>query len=215
MGCARRGSHPGSASALLARFGTDEQSASIQTITADEVIAFGQTSMTVDSGTRAVFGTALTCGTPGSGIHVTTDHLTGVTAAMYAGALLTAGIGDGEVVVAAPPDAEAQGIITLAGIFKTLQAGACGKSSIAPSRQAMAYRWFTTTQALGQALNDPHAALYLHSDRPAPVARRRQRRSRGRRAGLRRCDRSDRHCDPSGSASGHPRSSTPHRRSTS
>lgn len=144
---------------LLTRFGADEQSANIQTITTDEVIAFEQASMVVDPGTRATFGTALSCGTPGSGLHLTTDNITDVPAAMYAGALLTAGIGDGEVIVAAPPDSGSTALVTLAGIFKTLQSNVCNKQPITPAQQELTYRWLSTTQALGQVLNDQQAAL--------------------------------------------------------
>jgi uncharacterized protein YpuA (DUF1002 family) len=67
-------------------------------------------------GTRSLSSARITMQSPGSGIDVTCCNITYVTPAMYASALLTAGVQDAKVVVAAP--VPVSGTAALAGIFK-------------------------------------------------------------------------------------------------
>ncbi len=144
--------------ALLARFGVTEGVDTVLTITTPEMVEAMQNIIPIPEGYTSVSSTALTCAAPGSGLHVTTENITRVTAGMYAGALLTAGIGDAELVVAAPVDAAAEGMTALTGVFKGFVNGACGRGEVDPARRELAYRWLGTTAGLGNALGDQNIA---------------------------------------------------------
>ncbi len=152
---------PAQRQALLDHFGAKEGTDTIVTISTVEMTAAMQNIMLVPPGYKSVSSTALTCRTPGSGLRVTTEHITKVTAGMYAGALLTAGIGDADLIVAAPADAEAEGMTALTGMFKGLAGGVCGRGALDPKRRELAYRWLATTARVGDALGDQTAAAKL------------------------------------------------------
>ncbi len=147
--------------ALLQRFGAIEGTDKILTISGPETSDAMQSVIPVAPGYLAVSSTALTCASPGSGLRVATENIQKVTAGMYAGALLTAGIGDAELIVAAPADAPAEGMTALAGLFKSFQEGACGRGEVDPARRNLAYSWLATTAGLGDALEDQNAATRL------------------------------------------------------
>lgn len=147
--------------ALLQRFGAVEGTDKILTISGPETSDAMQGVIPVAPGYTAVSSTALRCGASGSGLRVTTENIQKVTAGMYAGALLTAGIGDAELIVAAPADAPAEGMTALAGLFKSFGEGACGRGEVEPARRALANSWLATTAGLGDALGDQNAATRL------------------------------------------------------
>ena len=124
--------------ALLQTFGAREGIDKILTVDTTEMRASMQDIIPVPEGYTSVSSTALTCGTPGSGLRVTTENITRVSAGMYAGALLTAGIGDAGFIVAAPAAAQAEGMTALTGIFKGFEGGACGRGEIEPARRELA-----------------------------------------------------------------------------
>jgi uncharacterized protein YpuA (DUF1002 family) len=143
---------------LLTRFGATEGVDTILTINRDEQIAAMQNIIPVDAGYTAISSSALTCPAPGSGLQITTENIDLVTPAMYAGALLTAGITDAQLTVAAPAGAVSQGMTALTGIFRAFDNGACGRAAVDPLRQELATRWLATTAAIGNALGDNAAA---------------------------------------------------------
>jgi uncharacterized protein YpuA (DUF1002 family) len=147
--------------ALLQAFGGREGTDKILTIDTTEMRASMQDIIPVPEGYTSVSSTALTCGMAGSGLLVTTENITRVSAGMYAGALLTAGIGDAAFIVAAPADAQAEGMTALTGIFKGFEGGACGRGEIEPVRRELAYRWLATTERLAGAAGDETAASNL------------------------------------------------------
>ncbi len=147
--------------ALLQTFGAREGIDKILTVDTTEMRASMQDIIPVPEGYTSVSSTALTCGTPGSGLRVTTENITRVSAGMYAGALLTAGIGDAGFIVAAPAAAQAEGMTALTGIFKGFQGGACGRGEIEPARRELAYRWLATTERLAGTTGDETAAANL------------------------------------------------------
>ena len=147
--------------ALLQTFGAREGIDKILTVDTTEMRASMQDIIPVPEGYTSVSSTALTCGTPGSGLRVSTDNITRVSAGMYAGALLTAGIGDAAFVVAAPAAAQAEGMTALTGIFKGFEGGACGRGEIEPARRELAYRWLATTERLAGTTGDETAAATL------------------------------------------------------
>ncbi len=144
--------------ALLMRFGAVDGTDTILTITRDEQIAAMQNIIPVDASYLAISSSALTCPAPGTGLQVSTENITLVTPAMYSGALLTAGITDAQLIVAAPPDAASDGMTALTGIFRAFDAGACGRAAVDPTRQELATRWLATASAVGSSLNDNAAA---------------------------------------------------------
>ncbi|GAC1655767.1 MAG: hypothetical protein NVS4B8_30880 [Herpetosiphon sp.] len=146
---------------LLDRFGAKDGTDKIVTIDTGEMTQAMKDIIPVPAGYKSISSTSLACTAPGTGLHVTTEHITRVTAGMYAGALLTAGIGDAELVVAAPADAEAEGMTALAGMFKSLSGSVCGRGEIDTKRRDLAYRWLATTAKLGDTLGDQNAASKL------------------------------------------------------
>lgn len=95
---------------------------------------------------------ALTCRDLGDGLDVTTRNITVVTPDLYAIALVTAGIGDGMLVVAAPASAPAQGMTALAGVFKTWDLAPCESGNTTKSRQRLALEQLAVASEIGQAL---------------------------------------------------------------
>jgi uncharacterized protein YpuA (DUF1002 family) len=101
----------------------------------------------------AYSSTALTCRDLGDGLEVKTRNITLITPSLYAMALVTAGIGDGELLVAAPDLAAAQGMTALTGVFKTWDISPCDSGSTTKSRQRLALEELALAVAIGQSLN--------------------------------------------------------------
>ncbi len=72
----------------------------------------------VDGTERAISSAVVTCLQPGAGLGVRTLNVTQMPAAAYANALVTAGIADADVVVAAPPSTPMTGETALVGVLK-------------------------------------------------------------------------------------------------
>lgn len=100
----------------------------------------------------AYSSTALTCEPPGSGLDVTTSNIEVVSADLFAMALLTAGIDDATLVVAAPSDAPALGMTAMAGVFSTFEMAPCRLGSTNPIRQALALEQLGLTASIGRVL---------------------------------------------------------------
>jgi uncharacterized protein YpuA (DUF1002 family) len=100
----------------------------------------------------AYSSTALTCRDLGDGLDVTTRSITLVTPSMYAMALVTAGIGDARLVVAAPELAPAGGMAALTGVFKTWEIAPCDSGKTSKKRQKLALEELALTSQIGQAL---------------------------------------------------------------
>jgi uncharacterized protein YpuA (DUF1002 family) len=102
--------------------------------------------------TGAYSSTALTCRELGDGLDVTTRSISLVTPSMYAMALVTAGIGDARLVVAAPELAPAGGMAALTGVFKTWEIAPCDSGKTSKKRQKLALEELALTSQIGQAL---------------------------------------------------------------
>lgn len=100
----------------------------------------------------AYSSTALTCRDLGDGLDVSTRNITVVTPSMFAMALVTAGIGDATLVVAAPNDASAQGMTALTGVFKTWKIAPCKSGQTSKDRQRLALEELALTADIGNAL---------------------------------------------------------------
>lgn len=102
--------------------------------------------------TTAFSSTALTCRDLGEGIDVTAINITRITPAMYAMALVTAGVGDAELIVASPANAPAEGMTALAGIFQSWQSNPCASSNTTKARQGIALRQLALAIDLGNVI---------------------------------------------------------------
>jgi len=100
----------------------------------------------------AYSSTALTCRDLGEGVDVTTINITKITPAMYAMALVTAGVGDAELIVAAPAAKAAEGMTALAGIFQSWQSNPCASSNTTKARQGIALRELALAIDLGNVI---------------------------------------------------------------
>ena len=94
---------------------------------------------------------ALTCLPLGDGLNVSTINITSMTPAIYAIALVTAGVGDANLIVAAPSDAPAGGLTALAGIFQSWDKVNCESSQTTPERQELALREIALTAQISAA----------------------------------------------------------------
>ncbi|HRA46731.1 MAG TPA: DUF1002 domain-containing protein [Thermomicrobiales bacterium] len=95
---------------------------------------------------------ALTCLPLGEGLVVTTFNISSVTPAMYAMALVTAGVGDANLIVASPADAQAGGLTALAGIFQSWDKVSCESSQTTPERQELALRQLALTTDISTSI---------------------------------------------------------------
>ncbi|MFL5761820.1 MAG: DUF1002 domain-containing protein [Thermomicrobiales bacterium] len=122
------------------------------TVTTDETIKAMDGIFPASAITSAFSSTALTCRELGDGLDVTTSNITLVTPGLYAMALVTAGIGDATLVVAAPVGAQAQGMTAMTGVFKTWDIAPCDSGSTSKTRQRLALEELTLTVQIGQSL---------------------------------------------------------------
>ena len=134
---------------LLGYFGAEDPGA-VVTVSVGDTIAAMDGIYDLSGVDTAYSSTALTCGAADEGISVTTRNIEVVTPALYAMALLTAGIDDGTLVVAAPADAPALGMTALTGVFQTWDAAGCGGTDA--DRQRLALEQLALVVRIGWAL---------------------------------------------------------------
>ncbi len=138
---------------LLAFFAaTDDDS--VLTVTVDDTKRDMDGIFDLSGVDSAYSSTALTCTDPGDGLEVTTRNIEVVPPDLYAMALLTSGVEDASLVVAAPDDAPALGMTALSGVFATRERAPC-TGKIDEARQRLALEELTLTVAIGQALEIP------------------------------------------------------------
>lgn len=100
--------------------------------------------------TSAYSSTALTCRELGESLDVTTRNIQQITPGLYAMALVTAGIGDAELIVAAPDGlAAVRGQTALAGVFETWDIAPCESGNTSGARQRLALEQLTLTSEIG------------------------------------------------------------------
>lgn len=99
----------------------------------------------------AYSSTALTCRELGEGLQVTTRNIQQITPGLYAMALVTAGIGDADLTVAAPDGlAAVRGQTALAGVFETWDIAPCESGNTSAARQRLALEQLTLTAEVGE-----------------------------------------------------------------
>jgi len=138
---------------LAQLFGQDATT-KVDTVAAQEVIAAEQgTGLPAAPSDKAISSAALTCRDKGQGLRVRTQNISRITAATYANALVTAGVGDGDVLIAAPatnPVTGESGLVGALKAFPQCQAGAQPD----PQRVRLAYSQLAATIALAGPTGD-------------------------------------------------------------
>lgn len=124
----------------------------VVTVTTAETIEAMEGMFPPGSIQSAFSSTALTCRDLGEGLAVSTRNIDVVTPDLFAIALVTAGIGDATLVVAAPDGASAKGMTAMAGIFKTWEIAPCDSGSTNKARQRLAFEQIAIAAEIGQAL---------------------------------------------------------------
>jgi uncharacterized protein YpuA (DUF1002 family) len=133
--------------------GKDDQ---ILTITTADTVKAMEGIFPANAISSAFSSTALTCRALGDGLDVSTNNITVVTPGLYAMALVTAGIGDATLVVAAPAGlADVQGMTALAGVFQTWDLSPCASGDASKTRQRLALEELTLTVQIGQSIGGP------------------------------------------------------------
>ncbi|MDP9469304.1 MAG: DUF1002 domain-containing protein [Chloroflexota bacterium] len=132
---------------------TDDEEKKATTITVADTAKAMDGIFDMTGYTTAFSSTALTCRDLGQGLDVTTSNITVVTPGLYAMALVTAGIGDGTLVVAAPDGRPGvEGMTALTGVFKTWSVAPCESGDTSKARQRLALEELTLTVQIGKAL---------------------------------------------------------------
>jgi len=143
--------------AVAALLGSDG-TASVESVSHQELVdTLRQQGMAVSEADQAISSAHLVCQAPGAGIAIQTHGISGLPAPVYAAALLTAGLSDADVAVAAPPDRSVSGEAALVGALKA--APRCSaQGQLDPQRAALAYQQLTVTAALAAGQTDPTRA---------------------------------------------------------
>ena len=137
---------------LLAYFEAEEDDRIID-ITVEDTVEAMDGIFDMTGITTAFSSTALACYDLGDGLDVTTRNIDVVTPGLFAMALVTAGIGDAELVVAGPNGRPGiAGMTALAGVFKSWEESPCASGNVTPERERLALEELTLTAEIGTAL---------------------------------------------------------------
>lgn len=139
---------------LLGYFGNPENAEVTVVTVADTIEAMADIVPDANVGT-AYSSAALTCLPLGDGLEVETININAITPSVYAMALVTAGVGDARLIVAAPSSAAAGGLTALTGIFGAWDKVACESSQSTRERQELALRQLGLTTEISTALGLP------------------------------------------------------------
>ncbi|WP_133581325.1 DUF1002 domain-containing protein [Aureibacillus halotolerans] len=104
-------------------------------------------------GSRALSSSKITYTSPGSGLNVTTNHITYVKDNMYTNALITAGVKDADIYVTAPFDVS--GTAGLTGILKAYEVST--NQQIPEEQKQVANEEMVKTAELGEAIGSDEA----------------------------------------------------------
>jgi uncharacterized protein YpuA (DUF1002 family) len=145
---------------LASYFGTDQTDSTETVAREEQVDALQAQGISVSLSDQAISSIRLVCGET-SGLHVETHNITRVAAPMYAAALLTAGLSDVSLQVAAPSDKPVSGDTALVGIFKAHPTCSARKPPD-PERVRLAYEELRVTTALASGGADlTHASALI------------------------------------------------------
>jgi uncharacterized protein YpuA (DUF1002 family) len=120
------------------------------TVTVDDTVQAMNGVVDVSGIETAYSSTALRCAPEGSGIAVRTHHIALIPPDLYALVLLTAGMRDIELAVAAPSDAPALGMTAMTGVFRTWDLASCPDLGHDPLRRQLALEELALITEIGQ-----------------------------------------------------------------
>jgi uncharacterized protein YpuA (DUF1002 family) len=104
-------------------FGAAADNVATDTVSRAELVStLRSAGLPVDGSERAISSVLVACQPVGAGLRVHTVNITDIPAAAYANALVTAGISDASVVVAAPSNAPVTGETALVGVLRAYPA---------------------------------------------------------------------------------------------
>lgn len=145
---------------MLDFFGVTEDDVTVLTVTNAEVREYlKDVASEQQIGTKSISCAYVRSAPKGSGIKVSTNNITWVTEEMYAGAMITAGIEDAEVIAAAPFDVT--GTTALTGIMKAFEK-ATGKE-LSYDAKKIANEELVLTGDLGENLGKDRANELIHN----------------------------------------------------
>ncbi|NLA57983.1 MAG: DUF1002 domain-containing protein [Firmicutes bacterium] len=124
---------------------------------AEEHALLGKTVPAAYLGTRAVSSAYVRPLEAGSGLKISTHNITWVTGRMFAQALVTAGVRDAEVIVAAP--VPVSGTAALTGIFKAFEAAA--GQELSRSAKELAGEELYITREVGESIGQEDAGRLI------------------------------------------------------
>ena len=116
----------------------------------------------------SISSSSLTCLNRGDGLTVRTQNITRIPAPVYANALVTAGVGDAAVLIAAPSARPVTGETALVGVLKAFPQCQAGKPP-EPERVALAYEQVARTVALAGQQTDLATASAALLEAAQPV----------------------------------------------
>ena len=152
--------------------GSPEQGETVTT--AELAAALAGTSLTVVPDDKTISSAGLTCLDKAAGLTVKTQNITRMTASVYANALVTAGVGDADVLVAAPTANPVSGETALVGVLKAFPQCQGGKPP-EPERVRLAYEQIGRTAALAGPDGDVGKASTVMLKAAQPVITRQAR----------------------------------------
>ncbi len=136
--------------AEVLRFLDATESDQVVTVTVDETLQAMDGVFDLAGIDTAYSSTALTCDPVGTGITVSTRNIEVIPPELYALTLLTAGMSDVQLGVAAPDNAPALGMTAMTGVFKTWQLASCPGSTSDPARQRLALEELALISGIGR-----------------------------------------------------------------
>ena len=133
---------------LAQLFGVDAGAGLTQAVSRQELVdTLNAQGVPVHPSDEAISSVELVCGPVGSGLQVQTRNITRISAPEYAGALLTAGVQDASVTIAAPASKPVTGETALVGVFKAFPLCSAGEE-LDPRRTRLAYAQLNATADL-------------------------------------------------------------------
>jgi len=140
---------------LLAFFGATADSRLVP-VTVDETLSATGKGFDLSGVDTAYSSAAITCSLAGTGVAVVTRNIEVVPPALYALALVTAGITDVQLAVGAPDADPALGMTALAGVFKAWDAAPCGAGGGDVGRRQLALDEVAFVARVGRAQDGEH-----------------------------------------------------------
>ena len=132
---------------LAQLFGVDPSAQAATVTTQDMLTTLQGTGLPVAPTDQSISSSALTCLNRGDGLTVRTQNITRIPAPVYANAMVTAGVGDATVLIAAPAAKPVTGETALVGVLRAYPQCQAGRQPEQP-RVDLAYEQIARTTAL-------------------------------------------------------------------